>query len=73
MLLSGMVGDENYHYYGIDKLRRLQDPEYKGNIIFPYVTLCDFMVRRMGENIHRYTVHCVLPVNLFNEKVTLSV
>jgi len=45
------------------------DVDYQGSKRFPYITYCDFEVRRMGQNIHRYTVQCVLPVNLFNEKV----
>ena len=64
-----MIVGDGYHHYGPQVLAQINDPDYAGSSRFPYITFCDFWVRRMGGNQHRYTVQCVLSVNLFNEKV----
>ena len=83
ILFNYILGD-SFHLYGIKELSTLDtlstffgsspDPGLDSyNVrtsMFPRVTMCDFKVRRLG-NIHRYTVQCLLPVNLYIEKVYL--
>ncbi|CAH1801762.1 unnamed protein product [Owenia fusiformis] len=59
-----------YMLYGYEVLRDLAKmDDWTASIRFPRVTLCDFKIRMFGHNVHRYTVQCVLPINLFNEKI----
>lgn len=65
-LLNTFLGTD-YHLYGFDVMRRMANgEEWTTSSRFPRVTLCDFNVRKLG-NIHRYTIQCALPLNLFYE------
>ena len=69
-VLSVFLGTE-YNMYGINVLQELfRGDDWTQSDRFPRVTMCDLKVRRLG-NVHRYTVQCVLPINLFNEKIYL--
>ncbi len=71
-MLNGFLGTE-YHLYGFDVVKDLINGiDWTASRRFPRVTLCDFQVRQMG-NVHRHTVQCVLPINLFNEKIYIFI
>ena len=69
-LLNAFLGNE-YHLFGAEVLVKfIRGLDWGESKRFPRVTLCDFHIREVGI-VHRYTVQCVLPINLFNEKIFL--
>ncbi|ESN99000.1 hypothetical protein HELRODRAFT_154179 [Helobdella robusta] len=69
-LLDTFLGID-FHIYGLQVLASaLRGEDWTISPRFPRTTMCDFKVRRLG-NVQRYTVQCVLPINLFNEKIYL--
>ncbi|CAF0829740.1 unnamed protein product [Didymodactylos carnosus] len=69
-LLNAFLGND-YHLFGIEVLKKfVRGQDWGESKRFPRVTLCDFHIREIGI-VHRYTVQCVLPINLFNEKIFL--
>uniref|UniRef100_A0A0N5BI66 Innexin n=1 Tax=Strongyloides papillosus TaxID=174720 RepID=A0A0N5BI66_STREA len=70
MLLNSFLGD----YYSMWGWKAIQflwfGKEWHTSHVFPRVTFCDFDVRGLGD-IRRFTVQCVLMINLFNEKIYL--
>ncbi|KAI6187271.1 Innexin [Aphelenchoides besseyi] len=70
-LMMNQFLDQNNHAWGADILRDIingKDWETSGN--FPRVAFCDFTIRTMA-NVKRYTIQCVLMLNMFNEKIFL--
>ncbi|XP_059164247.1 innexin unc-9-like isoform X2 [Physella acuta] len=67
-MLNAFLATE-YNLYGFQVLDDLiKGSEWTASKRFPRVTMCDFSIRQM-TNSHHYSVQCVLPINLFNEKI----
>jgi hypothetical protein len=72
VLLNSFIG-RGYNLWGYTALTSLwTGEEWSDSPVFPRVSLCDFRVRRLA-NMHRYTVQCVLMINMFNEKIYLFI
>ena len=70
-LTNVFLGPWEYQYYGFHVIMAIYNGEdWTQSPRFPRVTMCDLDIRRLGNN-HKYTVQCVLAINLFNEMIYL--
>ncbi|XP_076108720.1 innexin unc-9-like [Mytilus galloprovincialis] len=59
----------DYNNFGFEIIQYyIKHGEWSESPRFPRVTLCDFIIRQI-TNQQRYTVQCVMPLNLLNEKI----
>ena len=69
LLLNAFMAND-YGVLGFEILEYLLGSgDWKPSPRFPRITLCDFAKRVLGNPPHRHTIQCVLPLNLFNEKI----
>ena len=73
-ILNNFLGTD-FALFGFEIVRGLVSNDadnLKPSPRFPRVTLCDFQIRQL-QNVQKWTVQCVLPINLFNEKIFLFI
>jgi len=73
LFLLNLVLATRYYTFGFEVVHDLfksKDWTEESYVAFPRVTLCEFKVRGQDMvNVHKYTVQCVLPINLYNESI----
>ncbi|GMS81074.1 hypothetical protein PENTCL1PPCAC_3249 [Pristionchus entomophagus] len=69
LLLNHFLRTNKYDWYGIGIIRDIiGGVKWETSGFFPRISICDFEIRQMA-NIQKYSVQCVLVINMFNEKI----
>ncbi len=71
-LLNIFMG-RGFSFIGIESFKRWfygQDMEIVER--FPRISMCKFVIRTLGDNIQPFDVQCLLPINIYNEKVEID-
>ncbi|KAF8386261.1 hypothetical protein PRIPAC_75403, partial [Pristionchus pacificus] len=64
-LHSSFLRTNKYEWYGVDIIRDLiSGVKWESSGFFPRVSVCDFEIRQMA-NIQKYSVQCVLVINMY--------
>ncbi|CAF2862373.1 unnamed protein product [Rotaria sp. Silwood2] len=72
-LLNIFMGSR-FHLYGFEVLQKwFYGREIKDVERFPRITMCRFILRTLGDNVQPYDVQCLLPNNIYNEKIFLMI
>uniref|UniRef100_A0A914DNE0 Innexin n=1 Tax=Acrobeloides nanus TaxID=290746 RepID=A0A914DNE0_9BILA len=68
-LMNIFLKTGKHQWYGIGVINDILHGEpWETSGFFPRVSICDFHVRQVA-NIQKYSVQCVLVINIFNEKI----
>lgn len=68
-LLNVFMG-RGFYLLGFEAIQRWWNSEdIQAVERFPRVTMCKFSIRTLGDNIQPFDVQCLLPINIYNEKV----
>uniref|UniRef100_A0A0K0FA43 Innexin n=1 Tax=Strongyloides venezuelensis TaxID=75913 RepID=A0A0K0FA43_STRVS len=68
-ILNKFLETDKYQWYGFGVIKDIMlGTQWERSGFFPRVSLCDFTVRQVA-NIQKYSVQCVLVINIFNEKI----
>ncbi|GMR60142.1 hypothetical protein PMAYCL1PPCAC_30337 [Pristionchus mayeri] len=69
LLMNHFLRTNKYDWYGIGIIQDIiSGVKWETSGFFPRVSICDFEIRQMA-NIQKYSVQCVLVINMFNEKI----
>ncbi|CAF0860073.1 unnamed protein product [Rotaria sordida] len=64
-----LIGE--YFKINIEQILKILSVKYNmwSSAYLPIETMCDFMIRMLGQNNNWYTIQCILPFNLFTKRI----
>jgi hypothetical protein len=72
-LLNVFMG-RGFSLIGIETIQRWMNGQDMDAVErFPRITMCKFIIRTLGDNIQPFDVQCLLPINIYNEKIFLLI
>lgn len=73
LFLLNLFMGRGFSLIGIETIQRwLNGQDMAAVERFPRITMCKFTIRTLGDNIQPFDVQCLLPINIYNEKVNRS-
>ncbi|CAF3361796.1 unnamed protein product [Rotaria sp. Silwood1] len=68
---GGIYTIREYLTISIEKILKILSVKYDmwSSEYLPIETMCDFMIRTLGQNNNWYTIQCILPFNLFTKRI----
>lgn len=71
LFLLNLFMGRGFSLLGIETIQRwMNGQDMAAADRFPRITMCKFTIRTLGDNIQPYDVQCLLPINIYNEKVS---
>ena len=70
LFLLNLFMGRGFSLIGIETIQRWMNGQDMAAVErFPRITMCKFTIRTLGDNIQPFDVQCLLPINIYNEKV----
>ncbi|CAF2043112.1 unnamed protein product [Rotaria magnacalcarata] len=70
IFLMNVFMGHGFSFIGIDTMKHWWNGPTTNDIErFPRIAMCEFSIRALGDNLQEFDVQCLLPINIYTEKI----